>query len=139
MPIMMKSIMLSQQASTIDAKSAGIELIGSTFLGGVFAILFWFVLGLWVNLWMFFLWMLLFCLYFACKIYQLIPTRFPASFWLNTAVTLLILLGPAVEDSVSGKDVYTAFFSRLALLILITFYALIAVYFLEYLKEKSNG
>lgn len=139
MPIVMKSVLLSQQASTMDTKSAGIELVGSTFLGGLFAVIFWFALGLWTNLWMFFLWMLLFCLYFSCKIYQLIPTRFPASFWLNTGVTMLILLGPAVEDSANGKDVYAAFFSRLTLLTMVTVYALLAVYFLEYLKSNNRN
>lgn len=134
MPIAMKSVMLSQQASTMDAKSASHELIGSTLLGGLFAIIFWFALGLWTNLWMFFVWMLLFSLFFSCKIYRLIRSRYPASFWLNTAVTMLIMLGPAVEDSANGKDVYAAFFSRTALLISISLYAILAVYFLEYLK-----
>ncbi len=141
MPIAMKSVMLSQQVSSIDARSAGKELIGSTILGGVFSVLFWFALGLWTNLWMFFLWMLLFSLFFSCKIYQLISTRFPASFWVNTAVTMLIMIGPAVEDSANGKDVYAAFFSRSILLILITLYALLAIHFLEYIKSiktKSN-
>lgn len=141
MPIVIKAVLLTQQASTTDARSAGRELIGSTLLGGLFAVLFWFALGLCTNLWMFFLWMLLFSLYFSCKIYQLIVTRFPASFWINTAVTMLILIGPAVEDSANGKDVYAAFFSRSVLLILITLYALLAIYFLEYFyskKRKSN-
>ena len=138
MPIAMKAVLLSQQASTMDAKSAGRELIGSTLLGGLLAVLFWFLLGIWVNLWMYFLWMLLFCLFFSCKIYQLIRSSFPASFWLNTAVTMLIILGPAVEDSANGKDVYAAFFSRATLLILITLYALLAVYFLEYLASNKK-
>ncbi|MCU7800360.1 MAG: DUF2955 domain-containing protein [gamma proteobacterium symbiont of Lucinoma myriamae] len=136
LPIAIKAVSLSQQVSTIDVKSAGRELIDSTLLGGLFAILFWFALGIWTNLWMFFLWMLLFSLFFSCKIYQLIATRFPASFWLNTAVTMLILLGPAVEDSASGKDVYAAFFSRAMLFILITLYAVFAVYFLEHLNSR---
>ena len=139
MPIAMKAVMLSQQASTLHTKNAGIELVGSTFLGGLFAIIFWFALGLWTNLWMFFLWMLLFCLYLSCKIYQLIPTRFPASFWVNTGVTMLIMLGPAVEDSAGGKDVYAAFFSRLVLLTFITLYAVVAVYFLELLKTNRRN
>ncbi len=138
MPIAMKSVILSQQASAIDAKSAGKELIGSTLLGGIFSVLFWFALGLWTNLWMFFLWMLLFSLFFSCKIYQLIATRFPASFWINTAVTMLIMIGPAVEDSANGKDVYAAFFSRSVLLILITLYALLAIHSLEYIKSIKN-
>ena len=136
MPMMLKAVMLSQQVSTIDARSAGKELIGSTLMGGLLAVLFWFALGIWPNLWMFFLWMLLISLYIACKIYQLIPSRFPASFWLNTVVTMLIMLGPAVEDSANGKDVYTAFFVRAALLISITLYALFALYILEYLSVR---
>jgi len=138
MAIIMKAVLLGQQSSMVDAKSAGRELLGSTFLGGVFAVLFWGLLGISTNLWMFFLWMLLCCLYFACKIYQLIPTRFPASFWLNVAMTMLIVLGPAVEDSAGGKDVYAAFFSRMGLLMAVTLYAWLAVYFLEYLRTRHQ-
>ena len=138
MAIVMKAVLLGQQSSLVDAKSAGRELLGSTFLGGVFAVLFWMLLGVSTNLWMFFLWMLLICVYFASKIYQLIPTRFPASFWLNVAMTMLIMLGPAVEDSAGGKDVYAAFFSRMGLFIAVTFYAWLAVYFLEYLRTRRR-
>ncbi len=138
MALIMKAVLLSQQSSMVDAKSAGRELLGSTFLGGIFAILFWILLGISTNLWMFFLWMLLLCLYFACKIYQLIPTRYPASFWLNVAMTMLIMLGPAVEDSAGGKDVYAAFFSRMGLFIAVTLYAWLAVDFLEYLRSRRR-
>jgi hypothetical protein len=139
MAVIMKSVMLGQQSSMVDAKSAGRELLGSTFLAGVFAALFWIALKISPNLWMFFLWMLLFSLYFSCKIFGLIKSRFPASFWMNTAVTMLILLGPAVEDSANGKDVYAAFFSRMSLFILVTFYAWAAVAFLERLRLKRTG
>lgn len=138
MAIIMKAVLLGQQTSTVDAKSAGRELLGSTFLGGVFAVLFWSLLGISTNLWMFFLWSLLFFLYFSCKIYQLIPTRFPASYWLNVAMTMLIMLGPAVEDSAGGSDVYAAFFSRMWLFIGVTLYALLAFYFLEYFRTQHR-
>lgn len=134
MAIIMKAVLLGQQSSMVNAKDAGKELLGSTFLGGVFAVIFWMLLGIDTNLWMFFLWMLLVCLYFSCKIYQLIPTRFPASFWLNVAMTMLIMLGPAVADSANGKDVYAAFFSRMSLFIGITLYAWLALYALEYFR-----
>jgi len=136
MSIVMKAVLLGQQSSMVDTKSAGRELLGSTFLGGVFAVLFWGLLGISTNLWMFFLWMLLFGLYFACKIYQLIPTHFPASFWLNVAMTMLIMLGPAVEDSAGGADVYAAFLSRMGLFIAVTLYAWLAVYLLECLRTR---
>jgi len=138
MPIMLKSVLLSQQSSTLGTKNAAKELIGSTFSGGVFAVLLWMFLGIWPNLWMFFLWMLLFNLYFACKIYRLISSRLSASFWLNTVITMLILIGPAVEDSNTGKDVYTASLIRLSLFIAISLYALAAVYLLEYVRSHKK-
>ncbi len=137
MAMIMKAVTLAQQSSLVNAKNAGRELVGSTFLGGCFAILFWTLLGISTNLWMFFLWTLLFGIYFSCKIYQLIPSRFPASFWLNVVITLFIMLGPAVEDSADGKDVYAAMFSRLSLFIAVTLYAWLAIVLLELLRKRS--
>lgn len=134
MPVMMKTITLAQQASTMNARSAGRELLGSTFLGGFFAVLLWMLLGILPSLWMFFFWMLLFGIYFASKFYQLIPSRFPPSFWLNVVITALIILGPAVEDSANGKDVYAAFIVRMSLFVAVTIYSLLAVYLLESLR-----
>jgi hypothetical protein len=131
MPVMMKTIMLAQQASMMNARSAGRELLGSTFLGGVFSVLIWVLLGILPSLWMFFFWMLLFGIYFASKFYQLIPSRLPPSFWLNVVITCLIILGPAVEDSANGKDVYAAFLVRMGLFIAVTLYTWLAVYLLE--------
>jgi len=136
MATIMKSVSLAQQGSVMDARHAGRELLGSTFVAGCFAILFWFGLKAWPSLWMFFLWMLLFGVYFAGKLYRVIPSRFPASFWQNTAVTMLILLGPAVQDSANGKDVYVAFAVRMALFVAVTLYAWLAIYVLERLRAR---
>ena len=139
LPTLMKAVSLGQQGSLLDARSAGRELLGSTFLAGCFAVLFWCLLGLSTNLWMFFWWMLLFGVYFASKLYGLIRTRYPASFWLNVAVTMLILLGPAVEDSNTGDDVYMRFAIRMGMFIAITFYAWLAVYLLEHLRTSRSA
>jgi len=136
--IIMKTVSLSQQSTLVDAHSAGRELLGSTFLAGCFAVLFWGMLGISTNLWMFFWLMLLFGVYFSSKIYGLLRSRFPASFWMNTAITMLILLGPAVEDSDNGKDVYTAFLVRMGLFVAVTLYAWFAVYALEHLRERRR-
>jgi len=82
--------------------------------------------------------MLLFGIYFSSKIYQLISSRYPASFWLNVVMTLLIVLGPAVEDSAGGKDVYAAFWGRMGLYVAVTLYAWAAVYLLEHLKARQK-
>ena len=132
----MKSVQLGQQGSLVSARSAGRELLGSTFLGGCFAVSFWFALKISPNLWMFFLWMLLFGIFFLSKLYQIVASRFPPSFWQNVVVTMLILLGPAVEDSANGKDVYAAFAVRMGLFIAVTLYAWAAIFALEQLRAR---
>jgi hypothetical protein len=132
--IIMKAVTLGRQGSFVNARDAGKELLGSTFLGGCFAALFWVMLDLLTNLWMFFWLMLIFGVYFSSKIYRVYASRYPASFWINVATTMLILLGPAVEDSANGKDVYAAFLVRLGLFVAVTLYAWLAIYFLEWLR-----
>jgi len=135
LPIIMKSVSLSQQANEVSAREAGRELLGSTFLAGCLAILFWFLLGLATNLWMFFWWMLLFGVYLAAKLYRAIGTRLRPSFWQNVIVTMLILLGPAVQDSANGDDVFAAFATRMGLFVFVTLYAWAAIVVLERLRN----
>lgn len=138
-PLVMKSVSLGQQASSVTARSAGRELLGSTFLGGCFAVLIWFGLGIATNLWMFFLWMLLFITFLGARIYQAVPSRFPASFWSNTGMTAIILLGSAVQDTESGKDVYQAFAVRMGLFIAITVYAWAVIEALEHWRTRRQS
>lgn len=131
MPLVMKSVSLGQQVCETRARDAGRELLGSTLLGGLLAIVFWSVLGIFPQLWMFFLWTLLFVLLLARRLYRLaLPAQTPG-FWLNTAVTLIILLGQSVQDSVLGKDVYTAFAVRMGLFIAVALYAWAMVYLID--------
>jgi hypothetical protein len=139
LPIILKAVGLGQQSSTTSARNAGRELLGSTLLAGLLAILFWSALSLFVHLWMFFLWMLLFGLVLARKLYALSPTRFTPGFWLNTLITLIILLGQSVQDSAAGKDVYTAFAIRMGLFILVTLYACLMVHLLDQRQESAQG
>lgn len=136
MPVIMKSVLLAQQGSVVGARTAGRELLGSTFVAGWFAILFWFALKIHPTLWMFSLWMLLFGIYFAGKLYGITATRFTPSFWVNVVVTMLILLGSAVQDSAGGKDVYQAFAVRMSLFVAVTLYAWTAIVALGRLRAS---
>jgi Protein of unknown function (DUF2955) len=138
MPIILKAVSLGRQSCTTTARGAARELLGSTLLGGALAVLFWCALSLFVHLWMFFLWMLLFGLLVARKLYRLNPTRYPPSFWLNALVTLIILLGQSVQDSVVGKDVYTAFAVRMGLFIAVTLYACLMLQLLDPQRPVSG-
>jgi len=135
--VVVKAISLGRQASTVHARDAGRELMGSTFVGGFFAIVFWFMLDLLPTLWMFSCWMLIFSVYFVSKIYGISASRYPPSFWFNVVVTMLILLGPAVADSASGKDVYMAFGVRMGQMIFVTLYAWFAIYMIELIRHHQ--
>ncbi len=139
LPIIMKSVSLGQQTSAMGTRDAARELLGSTFLGGCFAIAFWVLLGLSTNLWFFFLWVLLFSGYATSRFYGVRPSRYPPSFWLNVLVTMLILLGSAVQDSANGKDVYQAFAVRMGLFVAVTVYAWFAVVTLDYWRHRRQA
>jgi hypothetical protein len=140
MPIIMKSVSLGRQSCATTARGAARDLLGSTLLGGLLAIAFWFALRFFVHLWMFFLWMMLFGLLIGRRLHGLRRTRFPPGFWLNTLVTLIILLGQSVQDSVAGKDVYRAFAVRMALFIAVTVYACLMLQFFEQRgREHRHG
>ncbi|MCG7324760.1 DUF2955 domain-containing protein [Achromobacter sp. ACRQX] len=131
MPIILKAVSLGRQSCVTAAHGAAREILGSTLLAGVLAVGFWIALRPFPSLWMYFLWMLLFGLMMARKLYRLSPTPHAPTFWLNTLITLIILLGQSVQDSVAGKDVYTAFAVRMGLFIAVTLYACLMLQLLE--------
>ena len=90
--LILKSVSLGQQSTVGDTKAAAKVLLGSTLMGGVLAILFWFALKLNVSLWMFFLWMLLIGIGVAAKIYGLRASKYSVDFWSTALVTMLIKL-----------------------------------------------
>lgn len=135
-PLVMKSVALGQQVCETRARDAGRELLGSTLLGGLLAMGFWWALGILPHLWTFFLWTLLFVLLLARRLYRLTGTRQSPGFWLNSAATLLILLGQSVQDSAAGKDVYTAFAVRMGLFVAVTLYACAAVHLIDRRRSR---
>jgi hypothetical protein len=131
LPTIMKSVALGQQAGATNAASAGRELVGSTFVGALMAALLWFGLSLQPNLWMLMLWMVAAALWTGARLFRVKPTSEPPSFWLNALVTMLILLGPAIEDAAVGKDVYRASVIRVSLFVAVALYAWATVWALE--------
>ena len=139
MAAIMKTSALGQQASTLSAKEAGRELLGSTLMGALLAALVWAGLKLWPSLWMFTLWMMLATCWLAMRLYRVTPTRRPPSYWMNALITLLIFLGPAVEDSANGKDVFSAAVLRLCLFTGVALYAWAAIYVLEHVRLRFTA
>lgn len=118
----MKSVALGQQAGALDTRSAGRELVGSTLMGALLAALLWFGLSLLPNLWMLVLWLTAAGLWTGSGIFGTRRTAFRPSFWSNALITTLILLGPAIEDSASGKSVLEASLVRCTLFVAVALY-----------------
>ena len=134
----MKTVALSQQAGDVDARSAGGELVGSTLMGAFIAAVVWLGLSLHPDLWMLTLWLMGAALWTGSGIFGTRPTSFRPSFWSNALITMLILLGPAIEDSASGKSVLKASAIRTALFVVVALYAWGAVWTLERWRESKR-
>jgi hypothetical protein len=138
MPLIMKTVALGQQSTVDDTHVAARTMLGSTLMGGMMAVGFWFLLKIDVSLWMFFLGMLLITMVIAAKIYGVSASKYSANFWSDALVNMLILLGPAVADSANGKDVYQAFAVRMGLFVVVTIYASMTVLGLDYLRASRR-
>jgi hypothetical protein len=135
----MKTAALSQQAGSTSARSAGQELVGSTLMGAGLAACVWFGLSLRPNLWMLMLWMVAAAFWVGARVFRTQRTSLPPSFWSNALVTMLILLGPAIEDSATGKDVLSASAIRVALFVAVALYAWATVWALEHWRASRSS
>jgi hypothetical protein len=127
----LKTVMLGQQAGETNTRSAGAELVGSTLMGALIAVAVWKGLGLWPSLWMLALWLMAAALWAGSAMTGARRTRFRPTFWSNALITALILLGPAIEDSSSGKSVLEGTLMRTGLFVGVAFYAWATVLLLE--------
>ncbi|HSC81847.1 MAG TPA: hypothetical protein VLC08_15920, partial [Chitinolyticbacter sp.] len=135
----LKTVALGQQAGENDARSAGRELVGSTLAGAALALAVWAGLSLLPSLWMLALWLSAAALWIGQRLFGLRPSRYRPSFWSNALVTALILLGPAIEDSASGKSVLEGALMRTVLFVAIALYATAMVWMLERWHAKHAG
>lgn len=137
MAAIMKTVALGQQAGETDARHAGRELVGSTLMGALIALVVWFGLSLWPSLWMLVLWLMAAALWAGSALFGARRTGFRPSFWSNALITSLILLGPAIEDSASGKSVLKGAAMRTSLFVGVALYAWATVWALERWRARQ--
>lgn len=123
MAAVMKTVALGQQAEETDARSAGSELVGATLAGAGIAAGVWAGLRIWPSLWTLILWLVLAALWTGSAMFGVRRTRLRPPFWSNALVTAFLLLGPAIEDSASGKSVLEGAVVRTGLFVAVAFYA----------------
>ncbi len=130
-PAVMKTVTLAQQSTSLNARQAGQELVLSTLMGALLAFALWLGLSLWPSLLMLVLMLALMTLWLARRLVWLVAGRFPPSFWSNAWITALILFGPAIEDSATGKDVWLAAAMRCGLYLVVAGYGWLCILLLE--------
>ena len=135
----MKTVTLGQQACTTDTRSAGRELVGSTLMGATMAVVVWFGLSLWPSLWMLLCWLMAAAFWAGARMFAVRPTRFSPPFWNSALITMLILLGPAIEDSTNGQGVVAASAVRVGLYVAVAAYAWAVVWALERWRAARTG
>jgi hypothetical protein len=123
--VMIKAASMGQQANAEDSRAMGASLLQSTLWGGLGAIIIWQLLAIWPSLLFYVLLFALACLVFGRWIFEDRSLHPKASEFSYALLTLLIILGPAVASD-SG-DASAAFYSRLALILLVGLYGTAAV------------
>jgi hypothetical protein len=119
----LKTVALAQQAGETDARSAGAELVVSTLAGAAISAGVWTGLSIWPVLWMLILWLVSAALWTGSAMFGVRRTRMQPAFWSNALVTAFLLLGPAIEDSASGKSVLEGAVVRTGLFVAVACYA----------------
>ena len=110
-----------------------------TLMGALIAAFVWLGLSIHPNLWMLVLWMMGSGLWAGSGIFGTRSTSFRPSFWSNALITMLILLGPAIEDSANGKGVFEASAVRTGLFVAVALYAWATVWALEHWRELETS
>lgn len=125
--VMIKVASMAQQAEADQTKTAGKSLLLSTVIGGVAAVIAWQLLSIWPSLLLFTLLVGLAGLVIGRRIFAGPGMHPAAGTWSYGYLTMLIVLAPAVQDSIGGSTAEVAFWSRLAMFFWATAYSVIAV------------
>ena len=134
----MKTVAVAQQAGETDARSAGRELVGSTLMGAAVAAAVWTGLSMWPSLWMLILWLMAAALWIGSAMFGVRRTKWRPSFWSNALITTFLLLGPAIEDSASGKSVAEGSIMRVCLFVGVALYGWSTLRLLERFRPAHS-
>lgn len=125
--VMIKVASMGQQANSQVTRAMGRQQIESTLLGGIGAILAFWVITIYPSLLMFCLLIALACLVYGTRIFQGPGMHPKAGVWSYALLTMIIVLTPAVINTQETGDAGAAFYSRLGLFIIIALYGTISV------------
>ncbi len=137
--VMIKVASMGQQATNDDTKGAGRSLILSTIIGGIGAVIGWEMLSIAPTLTLYTLIIGLAGLIMGPKIFQGAAMHPRAGTWSYGYMTMLILLAPAVMDSIGGASASVKFWDRIIMFAGATLYAVAAVYVVDAFRPGKRN
>ena len=137
-PVMLKVASMGQQATNDAAQKAGRSLILSTLIGGAGAIIGWEILSVAPTLMIYTLVIGLAGLIMGPKIFQGASMHPQAATWSYAYMTMVVILAPAVMDSIGGDSASLKFWDRMIMFGGTTLYAVIAVYVVDAFRPAKT-
>jgi hypothetical protein len=134
--VMIKVASMGQQATNDDTRGAGRSLILSTIIGGIGAVIGWEMLSLAPTLTLYTLIVGLAGLIMGPRIFQGAALHPQAGTWSFGYLTMLVLLAPAVMDSIGGDSASVKFWDRIIMFGFATLYAVAAVYIVDAFRPR---
>ncbi len=125
--VMLKVASMGQQATNSAAREAGSSLMMSTLIGGAGAIIGWEVLSISPTLLIYTLLIALAGLIMGPRIFKGTALNTQGATWSYGYLTMIVLLAPAVMDSIGGDSASMKFWDRIIMFLAATAYAVVAV------------
>jgi len=138
MPVMLKVAAMGQQAASEDARRAARSLVISTVVGGIGAIIGWQVLSIAPTLTLYALVIALGGLLAGPRIFKGRGMHADAETWSYAYLTMIVILAPAVMDSVGGGPAGAKFLDRLMMFAGTAVYAVIAIYVTDAFRPRRH-
>ncbi|MFW2405325.1 MAG: hypothetical protein ACN4GT_11215, partial [Gammaproteobacteria bacterium] len=139
--VLLKIATMGQQSSLEKTSAAANDLLLSTVVGGVAAIIIWNVLAIWPNLFIYSLLFLLTGLFMGKRIFSGAGLAPNGSMWSYGLLTTIIIIVPATMDTAGGAAAGGRFSDRIIMFLLATLYAVAAAYVFDrfWPGNKSAG
>jgi hypothetical protein len=135
--VMIKVASMGQQATNDDTRHAARSLLLSTIIGGIGAIVGWEMLSIAPTLMLYTLIVGLGGLILGQKIFQGPGMHPQGATWSYGYVTMIVLLAPAVMDSIGGDTASIKFWDRIMMFGGATLYAVAAVYVADAFRPRT--
>jgi len=138
-PVLIKVASMGQQVEREGTHLAGRSLMMSTLIGGIGALFGWQILRAVPTLPMYTLLIALAAVIMGPRIFKGTGMQPNGATWSYGFLTMLVILAPAVMDSVGGDAADAKFWDRLVMFGLATLYAVVAVHVFDAFRPKNTS